>query len=172
MGLSSNAIFQIWNLEFSKAGTQNLLPPRPPKRRPPLLFKEGSFGNLESGIGNPEFSKPGTQNATAFQKFHDFTSFQCFTLFHEKRDALAETKHPEIGIPVYSLWRATVWYDRSDLVQTERPRGACLRGPLFAHYALSYLLLSHIHRLDRCTGCDEFSGSFLRSSRVQSGERK
>ncbi len=73
-GLSSKATFPSWNLEFkqpAEAGTQNFLPPRPPKRRPPLLIKEGSFRNLE-------FSEAGLKTS---ERFTRFTNFRCFTSF-------------------------------------------------------------------------------------------
>ena len=55
-------------------GVRNLRPPRPPKRRPPLLIKEGSFRN-------PGSSKAATQNSIAFHAFHAFHVFQVFQAF-------------------------------------------------------------------------------------------
>ncbi len=77
-GLSSKATFPIWNLEFkppAEARTQNFLPPRPPKRRPPLLIKEGSFRNLE-------FSEAGLKTSDRFTRFKCFRHFISFIRFN------------------------------------------------------------------------------------------
>ena len=90
---SARAHLRTWNLEFR---TRNLLPPRPPKRRPPLLVKEGSFRN-------PEFSEAGTESPRRFTRFKCFKCFRrfiSFVRFNRFRNVwpLQKMKHPDPNI--------------------------------------------------------------------------
>ena len=89
--LSMDACGTPSNKEPDKAGIRSLLPPRPPKRRPPLLFKEGSTRNLESGIWNSR--NPGLKTP---RRFRSFTISLCFSVslrFMNVRSP-QEMKHP------------------------------------------------------------------------------